>query len=380
MKRQITPRKSCPCKMIPWNLSTNTAAEYGDLGALLHREAKQEQMTKSSSSPVAFEEQEPLHLAAQHGHVAIVAYLLNKGYDPNSGIPMDSSVAIHTSTATTNTTTNNDDNNNNTSTPPLHRACFSGSLGCIQLLLDSGADIALKDYSFGDEMTPLHKAVKGGRYRAVALLINFMKANGSLEHALQYRDKQERTPLDLAMELHTLGTDEILSLRRWDKIAGGPASFTKCIELLKDARDFHPTNENQYNTFSSLASLETLSQCCDCDNQVGVCNNISSWEKAFTKAIYESTNTLLLDQQDEYAQQDTSISPKEHDSILLNSNNLDIEPLVSSGSASDLNENHQILLGKSCQRCYKPSIALFRFSDKLLCRDCRKEKVMMILM
>lgn len=372
MKRQITPRKSCPCKMIPWNLSTNTAAEYGDLRALLHREAKQEQMTKSYSSPVAFEEQEPLHLAAQHGHVAIVAYLLSKGYDPNFGIPMDLNFAIRTCATTTTTTTTTNHYNNDTSTPPLHRACFSGSLGCVQLLLDAGADIAQKDYSFGDEMTPLHKAVKGGRYRAVALLISFMKTNGLLEHALQYRDKEGRTPLDLAMELHALGTDEILSLRRWDKIAGGPASFTKCIELLKDARDYHPTNEKDNNALSSLAALETLSKCCDCDNEVGVCNNISSWEKAFTKAILESTNPVL-DQQHEHVQQDTSISPKDYGTILLSSNNLEIEPLVSSGSALDQTENHQIILGKSCQRCSKPSIALFRFSDKLVCRDCRKK-------
>ena len=359
MNQEITTTKSCPCKLISWNLSTNTAAEYGDFRALLQRESKQQ--TERNSSPLGFYTPEPLHLAAQHGHVSIVAYLLNKGYDANSGVCVTASTKSNVAMMT--------------STPPLHRCCFTGSLGCIQLLLENGANIAQKDYSFEDEMTPLHKAVKGGRYRAVALLMSFMKQNGTLKSALLDRDKQNRTPLDLAIELEKLGEDEILSLRRWDRIAGGPADFSKCIHLLQNASaSEETTNPHQCSTAnittseSSITQLELIPKYCHCESDIVDCNNTLSWEKAFQRAMEESTNEMLL-QKNVCAQENKNVTSDTNDGIIWRSSKL--PPEIHETDFKQIESGQK--LGQACQRCSKTSIVLFRSSGRLVCRACRKK-------
>jgi hypothetical protein len=358
MNQEITTPKSCPCKLITWNLSTNTAAEYGDLKALLQRETKQQ--TERNSSPLGFNTPEPLHLAAQHGHVSVVAYLLNKGYDANSGLCETASTELNVAMTT--------------STPPLHRCCFSGSLGCIQLLLDNGANISQKDHSFGDEMTPLHKAVKGGRYRAVALLMSFMKHNGTLKSALLDRDKQNRTPLDLAIELKQLGQDEILSLRRWDIIAGGPADFSKCIHLLQNASASEETTDpHKYSTThiatgeSSITKLQMYPNYCNCKNDIMDCNSTLFWEKAFQRAIAESTNEMLQ-RNNVYVQENKNFTLETNNIILLRSTKL--QPKNHETDFKQIESGQK--LGQACQRCGKTSIVLFRSSGRLVCRACRK--------
>eukprot|EP00554_Chaetoceros_debilis_P012479 CAMPEP_0194121880 /NCGR_PEP_ID=MMETSP0150-20130528/48744_1 /TAXON_ID=122233 /ORGANISM="Chaetoceros debilis, Strain MM31A-1" /LENGTH=69 /DNA_ID=CAMNT_0038814515 /DNA_START=26 /DNA_END=232 /DNA_ORIENTATION=+ len=40
-------KRQCKCKLLPWTLSANTAAEYGDLGSLTHRLSKSRQASYS---------------------------------------------------------------------------------------------------------------------------------------------------------------------------------------------------------------------------------------------------------------------------------------------------------------------------------------------
>ena len=55
-----------------------------------------------------------------------------------------------------------------------------------------------------------------------------------LDTILNAVDGSNRTPLALAYEMNAKGEDEILSLRRWDVVADGPANFQKCIDIIEN--------------------------------------------------------------------------------------------------------------------------------------------------
>lgn len=151
-KNEKSERLECTCKYLQLNLSTTTAAEYGDLNSLTHRLSSSHNNNRNNIKITPGNT--PLHLSAQHGHVAMTSYLLENGYDPNTGLLVSQSSAV---------VPKQDDKDRYTATPtPIHRACHSGALGCIQLLLQAHADILIPDFSFGDGMNAMHKAVKGG--------------------------------------------------------------------------------------------------------------------------------------------------------------------------------------------------------------------------
>ena len=202
-------RPSCPCKRVSLSLSSLTAAEYGDLEALVSRQLKRR---GGDSSTVVATAGSPLHLAAQHGHVAATAWLLQQQQDssqPPSG-----------------------------GATPLHRASFSGAVATMRLLMsdamkgnnnndDMASNLLARDTSFGDQMTPLHKAVSGGRYLAVQLLLQTLQEADMLSQGLEARDAQGRTPRDLAVEKRRNPEN----VARWDTVAGGPPDWDMCLRV-----------------------------------------------------------------------------------------------------------------------------------------------------
>lgn len=437
-------------KMLPLTLSTTTAAEYGDLVSLAYRlnkqskksvvpslllqqkQQRQHQQQDSSPSSIDFvgistNTLTPLHLAAQNGHAAITSYLLQNGYDADLGY-----TAVNNNTNTKNT-------HDNTNASPLHRACYSGSLSCIQLLLENGANDMAIDYSIGDEMTPLHKAVKGGRYLAVALLIYHFhqkqhKESKSqslgqpclhyLQSALEAKDKMNHTPIQLAHKLQSYGEDEILSLRRWDKVAGDTrADFDLCVLLLQYASSsmihsstklesesssttlifFHLQNEFG-KVQSSLASSSLSSLSCNWENK-----EIIAWEEGLNKALMQFTSTFMkeitnktreqqeleqtiimnnhncsknststiaskvyLQEEDGNDSNKNIVPPPANDknSNTIHQNEHELEEI-----SSEKNDLKQEVLGQACQACGVITLSLFRFRDgRLVCRKCMKNR------
>lgn len=210
---------SCPCKRVSLRLSSFTAAEYGDVESLQKRGPICRRAADTSG-------QIPLTLAAQHGRVEATSWLIQ------TGSPLFPSFGSQGAT-------------------PLHRACFSGAVGAIKVILDhleQGNDrvhgngdvstslLLIPDTSFGDWRTPLHKAVAGGRYLAVCLLLDFLKHNQPLMAAtLSAVDSEGQTPLQLAMECveqESKNPRELhSSVLRWDMVAGGPPDWSKCAKV-----------------------------------------------------------------------------------------------------------------------------------------------------
>lgn len=142
-----------------------TAAEYGD-------EACVRAHVKRGMDPNAVDHgYTALHLAAQHNHCRIVAFLLESGAKVDPDTPCT----------------------------PLHRASYAGALEAARLLVEAGASLSAVDRSFGDLRTPLHKA----RSVDVALLL----IDGS---DLEARDKDGATPLHVAAEAGNLDVIDLL--------------------------------------------------------------------------------------------------------------------------------------------------------------------------
>ena len=345
MKQQrASSNQTCTCKLLPWSLSSNTAAEFGDLGSLAARIAK---TSKNESI------QQPLHLAAQHGHIGVTSYLLENGFHPDSGKYCDPNI---------------DEN----SPTPLHRACFSGAIGCMKLLLDKGADLLQKDFSFGDGMTPMHKAVKGGRYFAVAIIIQYCQQQNSLsgssllDKVLNAVDGSNLTPLALAYEMNAKGEDEILSLRRWDVVADGPANFQKCIDIIENLNFEYSGKSNRENIDHKAGVYVSSSPFCECkDDDDGTCRT-QIWEQAFTNALRQSTESIVGaagKNSSRMADDDPMMDNKQSTASIDAKCNVDIKTERESKSKETL--------GQPCEKCGTPCIALFRSRKKeLLCKKC----------
>jgi ankyrin repeat protein len=357
--------RTCPCKRLPLCLSSFTAAEHGNLHALERFESSVAHRQDAGGST-------PLHLAAQHGHVSATSMLLRR-------IPVNAASSGATA---------------------LHRASFSGAVATMRLLLaDPACALLQPDTSFGDCMTPLHKAASGGRYLAVQLLVDALTAKDELHYALIAVDNMTRTPIDVAREKQQYQDEEQKSVARWDVVAGGTADWGKCVQLLVQASGKTKTadlNSDTRGRTSSAASASNnltrqplpkhLAQgldCLDCDENGGCLT--SSWEVAFRAALSDSVGSAI----------DSSVSPsKPNDSQLDGTQTMDatvpqpthdsnVAPHPSTHGLSNLQvakknekspETSAASLGQNCTCCGTNAIVLYKSSidGQLVCKTCRR--------
>ena len=271
-------RSSCPCKAIPWSLSSFTAAEFGEVNSLLTR---RHVWTRQDSAGYS-----PLHFAAQHNHVSVTSLLLRSGVNVNGICDKDdgASASEPKPTAT-----------------PLHRASFSGATATMRLLLLE--HIVARNNSFGDQKTPLHKAAAGGRYLAIQLLLEHLRGRGLLTEALTILDSSSRTPLQVAQETLPRQDSERESVARWDVIAGGIADWGKCVALL-ESNSLHSNSTTELTYRDNLPlppqRLYNVEACIDCGPSSDVFCLSLSWQaalhSALESAVASSLSTLSVHQ------------------------------------------------------------------------------------
>ena len=338
MTQHPVEKRSCPCKELPLSLSSFTAAEFGDIHAL----------AKIGPSVVHRQDSAgytPLHLAAQNGHTAVTALL----------IQMDASIVDSQSCGAT----------------PLHRASYSGAVTTMKLLLDAGASLTARDVSFGDSMTPLHKAVAGGRPLAVRLLLDAwsLKPIGDANRGLLLLDARGYTPLDVAKEMQKIGDRD--RVRRWDAIARGPPDWDSCVLLLQRALGVEPNN-----TLSSIPTvlppphLWSSSSCNDCyDGSSGQCRT-KSWEAAFQAALLQSVDCSTTRTATGIVTQDSTLKGLVNPSALASSREQTRPNEILTGNTTCNDAKSQA--GKECTNCGVWTIVFFSVNNKLLCKSCSK--------
>ena len=392
-------KPSCPCKKLPMVLSSFTAAEYGDVHSLMRR------INNNNGTPTTTSIHEkrdsagntPLHLAAQHGHVPATAALLAAGVNPNGYTPNKNGdeTTKHMRTAT-----------------PLHRASFSGAVATMHLLLQlPECNILVGDSSFGDEQSPLHKAVSGGRPLAVQLLLDSHGQRQSLTQALLAVDRHGRTPLQEAERIvnQCVGQSktakdawalERARVARWNAIAGGEPDWETCCRLLQAAQasiratacipcnatssfSLSLTSSPRDGTTNGLNSpsprpkapfmTETNNNkfvCWDanCDN--GICAT-AAWEEAFRRALsqdMQKTSVVATIQLQQEQQHPTRASTDQLQSPVVE------PPLARNLDAPTVPPAPSQAVGALCSVCGKRTVALYPSSvgGGLSCKACRR--------
>nr|XP_055047827.1 ankyrin repeat domain-containing protein 27 [Misgurnus anguillicaudatus] len=146
----------------------------------------------------------PLHVAALHGHTALVSLLTRHGANINAcnnqrSTPLhlacqNSHMQVVSALLECNAKLNKKDHYGNT---PLINACLKGNAEIATILLESGALVNLAN-NHGN--TGLHEAVRGGHVQLVELLLH----RGAQVHM---RNKRQRTALDCAYEMGGKNTE-----------------------------------------------------------------------------------------------------------------------------------------------------------------------------
>jgi hypothetical protein len=350
-----TEGRSCPCKLLPLLLSSFTGAEYGNVESL--------RRVPGLATKVDSAGHTPLHLAAQHGHVAATLALLQAGC-PVNGHP--------TGGAT-----------------PLHRASFSGAVATMRLLLQQpDCDLLRVDTSFGDGRTALHKAAAGGRYLAVHLLLGAAAARTPTTlwgTALAARDARGQTPLQVATA--AAQQEQPTSVARWDVVAGGRAAdWTVCVHLLRAAArdgslswsmdDGDIDDKLRDARIAAVASAAAARDCGDCGDD-GNCVT-RSWETAFQQGLLRSMNLNLSSVAKRAPRDVASLEINENDEapdaidIPLNQETKQVKE--SNDGISTAPEMDTSTLGRPCDQCSKRSIYLYPDSGSLLCQSCHDDR------
>lgn len=109
----------------------------------------------------------------------------------------------------------------------LHEASYRGSIKCVKVLIDYGADVNFID---SEGWTPLHAAVCGEQMSCIKYLIE----NGA---DINYNDMQGVTPLRMAVNVKNIEIIDYLVKRGADVMAvakDGKSSFQFAIEMGDD--------------------------------------------------------------------------------------------------------------------------------------------------
>ncbi|XP_028970971.2 ankyrin repeat domain-containing protein 27 isoform X3 [Esox lucius] len=167
----------------------------------------------------------PLHVAALHGHTALVSLLSRHGANVNarnclSATPLhlasqNRHIQVVASLLECNAKLNKKDHYGNT---PLIHACLRGHLDTAEILLQSNASVNLAN---NQGNTALHEAVRGGHLALVELLLQA----GAQVHI---RNKRQRTALDCATETGGKNTEILRSLQK----ASGLSPDAEPIKML----------------------------------------------------------------------------------------------------------------------------------------------------
>ncbi|CAK6977928.1 LOW QUALITY PROTEIN: ankyrin repeat domain-containing protein 27%2C partial [Scomber scombrus] len=167
----------------------------------------------------------PLHVAALHGHSALVALLIRHGANVNArtnqnATPLhlasqNSHIQVVRFLLECNAKLNKKDHYGNT---PLIHACLRGNLETATTLLQSNALVNVANHQGN---TALHEAVRAGHQALVELLLRGGASPG-------LRNKRQRTPLDCAYELGGKNTEILRALQK----ASGLSPDAEPIKLL----------------------------------------------------------------------------------------------------------------------------------------------------
>uniref|UniRef100_A0A8C8IQ28 VPS9 domain-containing protein n=1 Tax=Oncorhynchus tshawytscha TaxID=74940 RepID=A0A8C8IQ28_ONCTS len=167
----------------------------------------------------------PLHVAALHGHTALVSLFSRHeanvdARNSQSATPLhlasqNNHVQVVTSLLECNAKLNKKDHYGNT---PLIHACLRGHLDTATILLQSNASVNLSN---NQGNTALHEAVRGGHLALVELLLQA----GALVHM---RNRRQRTALDCGKETGGKNTEILRILQK----ASGLSPDAEPIKLL----------------------------------------------------------------------------------------------------------------------------------------------------
>lgn len=410
--------RQCPCKLLPQCLSSFTAAEYGDLHSL---------STKPDvAHKVGLGGLTPLHYAAQNDKASSTAYLLGLGANVD-GRPRleDMSISVLHQNVGSSSSGRTETKSKEAwcGATPLHRAAFSGAVSAMQILLEWGSgssaaptsnaasttsrdtsrrqcDILAQDTSFGDKMTPLHKAAAGGRPLAVQLLVETLRSRSHQEYSheesdllrrgLTALDSQGRTPLEVAKAIDPL--EEAKSVKRWDSVAGGGPDWARCIAILEHAEQEAGLRlgENVDTTSTrtrdadlpALPShlLDTMScmSCLDCGADGGVCKT-ASWEAAFrevltSSAMQASAQTSIANVNIDVASDGSGSAAQKAKGTQSVSKigAVESKPNTISSPNTTGSSTSSPRVGHKCNACEEYSVALFRGAGGMLvCKKCR---------
>ena len=102
------------------------------------------------------------------------------------------------------------------------------------------ADLLVKDASYGNLRTPLHKAEAGGWPLAAQLLVRTLRRHGVVREAMRAKDASGCTPLESAHADALIPIDEVETegvwVWRWDAVVGRTgATWVTCLHLLERA-------------------------------------------------------------------------------------------------------------------------------------------------